>query len=137
MEMDTTNWGLEEMAEKTIETRMQTLVHIMDAMYVNEVVPYSHNSNSSFQSHSGASSISFGSGSSSVFPQNFGYGFNAFNSSNMVAPQSSFPQYGSSIGNGFQSSGNNFLGQELGLMVIMVTSVGIMVALNQGITIQI
>lgn len=98
-------------AEKTIETRMQTLVHSMAAMYVNGAIPSSQNSNSSFQSHSGASSISVGSGSPSVFTQNFEYGFNAPDSSNMAAPQSSFPQYGTSNGNGFQSSGNNFGGQ--------------------------
>ncbi|XP_028946464.1 uncharacterized protein [Malus domestica] len=103
----------------------------MAAMYVNGAILSSHNGNSSFQSHSGASSIFVGPGSPSVFTQNFGYGFNASNSSNMAAPQSSFPQYGTSNGNGFQSSGNNLEVKELGFMVIMVTRAGIMVAINQ------
>ncbi|XP_070665803.1 uncharacterized protein [Malus domestica] len=39
--------------------------------------------------------------------------------------------YGTSNGNGFQSSGNNLEVKELGFMVIMVTRAGIMVAINQ------
>ena len=109
-------------AEKTLETRMQSLVHTMATMYGNA-------GSSTFNPMPSSSGSSHASGSAVQFPQTYGYGFVAPGSSTVgfsqspsfspptaFSPQSGFSQTSNGHtfqpqGNNFQSNGDNFGGQ--------------------------
>lgn len=82
-------------AEKTIETRMQSLVQSMSAMYVNANASNDNARGSSSQFN--GSSSSFGSYSTTQFPPNVGSGF-----SDGLSSHTSYPF----MGNRFQSNGS-------------------------------
>ncbi|XP_050128477.1 uncharacterized protein LOC126605156 [Malus sylvestris] len=99
-------------AEKNLETRMQSLVHTMAAMYGNAGLP-------TFNPMTSSSSSSSASGSTVQFPQTYGYGFVApgsstggfsqspsFSQPTGLSPQSVFSQ--TSNGPNFQPHGNHF-----------------------------
>ncbi|TQD90888.1 hypothetical protein C1H46_023567 [Malus baccata] len=91
-------------AEKNIESRVQSLVHSMAAMYVNGHSPLGVGMNSS------SSSDSYVIGSAPASPR-FGYGFTGSNSQ-ILSQSSSQRGYQSNgngpiAGNGFSSNSNN------------------------------
>ncbi|XP_048423743.1 uncharacterized protein LOC125469834 [Pyrus x bretschneideri] len=86
-------------AEKNLETRMQSLVHTMAAMYGNAGLP-------TFNPMTSSSGASSASGSAVQFPQTYGYGFVAPGSSTVGFSQ--FPSFSQPTGFSQTSNGHNF-----------------------------